>query len=101
MTAATRPPATVPARTMSSRDFNHNRSGAKKLTTAGPVIITDRGRPTHVIMSIEDYERLGGASSPPPERPMSLLQALAQADATFDFDPPRLSDNIFKPAELD
>lgn len=101
MTTATRPPATVPATTMSSRDFNQNRGGAKKRTTAGPVVITDRGRPTHVLMSIDDYESLGGRSTPRQQRRMTLLEALAQPGASFDFDPPRLSDKIFKPAEFD
>ena len=31
--------------TISSRDFNQDTSGAKKAAQAGPVYITDRGRP--------------------------------------------------------
>ena len=46
---------------ISSREFNHDTSGAKKAAAHGPVYITDRGRPAHVLLSYEDYERLLGA----------------------------------------
>ena len=46
--------------TISSREFNQDTSGAKKATRLGPVIITDRGRPAHVLLSIEEYEKLTG-----------------------------------------
>ena len=42
--------------TISSREFNHDTSGAKKATREGPVIITDRGKPAHVLLSIEEYQ---------------------------------------------
>lgn len=38
--------------TLSSREFNQDTSRAKKAADAGPVIITDRGRPAHVLLSI-------------------------------------------------
>lgn len=46
--------------TLSSREFNQNTSEAKKAAEKGPVFITDRGRPAHVLLSIEDYRRLEG-----------------------------------------
>ncbi len=46
--------------TLSSREFNHDTSGAKKAALSGPVFITDRGRPAHVLLSIDDYQRLAG-----------------------------------------
>ena len=33
-------------------------SAAKRAAAQAPVIITDRGRPTHVLLSIADYRRL-------------------------------------------
>jgi prevent-host-death family protein len=50
--------------TLSSREFNQNASEAKRAAERGPVFITDRGRPAHVLLSIADYQRLtaGGAS---------------------------------------
>lgn len=47
-------------RTIGSREFNQDVSAAKRLARVEPVFVTDRGRPTHVLMSIEDYRRLSG-----------------------------------------
>ena len=44
--------------TVSSRQFNQAASEAKRAANQGPVFITDRGRPAHVLMSIEMYQRL-------------------------------------------
>ncbi|MDL2184228.1 type II toxin-antitoxin system Phd/YefM family antitoxin [Pseudomonas sp. ChxA] len=46
--------------TISSREFNQDTSGAKKAANKGPVFITDRGKPAHVLLSIEDYQKLTG-----------------------------------------
>ena len=46
--------------TLSSRAFNQDTSRAKNAATAGPVFITDRGKPAHVLLSIEEYQRLTG-----------------------------------------
>ncbi|MDB5439010.1 MAG: prevent-host-death family protein [Caulobacteraceae bacterium] len=51
----------MPITTLSSREFNQDASGAKKAATKGPVFITDRGQPRHVLLSIEDYRQLTGA----------------------------------------
>ena len=47
-------------RTMSSREFNQDVSQAKRAARFEPVFVTDRGRPTHVLMSIEAFRRLSG-----------------------------------------
>jgi prevent-host-death family protein len=80
--------------TLTSREFNQDASGAKKAARRGPVFITDRGRPAHVLLTIEDYRRLAGGN-------MSLADALAQSDATadFEFKPPRIG-SVVKPANL-
>jgi PHD/YefM family antitoxin component YafN of YafNO toxin-antitoxin module len=44
--------------TLSSREFNQDSSRAKKATKDGPVFITDRGKPAHVLLSIEEYKRI-------------------------------------------
>ena len=46
--------------TISSREFNQDTSGAKKAARQGPVFITDHGKPAHVLLSIEDYQKLTG-----------------------------------------
>lgn len=81
--------------TISSREFNQDAGGAKKAADKGPVIITDRGRPAHVLLSFEDYQKLLGAGP-------SLLEVLAQKEeGDFAFDPPRMGDDISRPVDLD
>jgi prevent-host-death family protein len=80
--------------TLTSREFNQDTSSAKKAASQGPVFITDRGRPAHVLLTIEDYLRLSGGQ-------MSLAEALAQANTDFDFDPPRIAGRISRAADLD
>ena len=79
--------------TLTSREFNQDTSGAKKAARQGPVFITDRGRPAHVLLTIEDYQRLTGEN-------LSLAEALAQPGADLEFDPPRVGSGVFKPADL-
>jgi PHD/YefM family antitoxin component YafN of YafNO toxin-antitoxin module len=80
--------------TISSRQFNQDAGGAKRAAASGPVFITDRGRPAHVLLTFEAYQQLIGAEP-------SLLQALAQSGGDdFDFEPPRLSGVIAEPADL-
>ncbi len=50
----------MPSTVLSSREFNQDTGRAKKASTEGPVFITDRGRPAHVLLSIEEYRRLTG-----------------------------------------
>ena len=46
--------------TLSSREFNQDTSGAKNAAKQGPVFITDRGKPSHVLLTIDDYRKLTG-----------------------------------------
>ena len=46
--------------TLSSREFNQDTSKAKKAAKVGPVIITDRGRPAHVLLTFDEYKRITG-----------------------------------------
>ena len=50
----------MPITTLSSREFNQDTSRAKNAAKKGPVFITDRGKPAHVLLSIENYQRLAG-----------------------------------------
>jgi prevent-host-death family protein len=80
--------------TLSSREFNQDASRAKKAAQDGPVFITDRGRPAHVLLKIEDYQRLVGGGR-------SLLDAIAQeGEGDFDFDPPKLEGPFGRSADL-
>lgn len=79
--------------TLSSREFNQDTGRAKKATKDGPVFITDRGRPSHVLLSIEDYERLTGAAPPIAD----LLALPGAEDIAIDLPSPRDS---ARPADL-
>ncbi len=46
--------------TVTSRELNQDVTRAKRATQNGPVIITDRGQPSHVLLSIDDYLALAG-----------------------------------------
>ena len=88
------------ATTITSREFNHDTGRAKRAANDGPVFITDRGRPAHVLLSIEDYRRL----APEPPKPfMSVLESIAdyRPEADFDFDVPRLRGPLMKPVDFD
>jgi prevent-host-death family protein len=85
----------VSTKTISSREFNQDAGGAKKAAGDGPVIITDRGRPAHVLLTFEAYRALL-------ERGPSLYDAVAPAEADdIEFDPPRLDGPPGPPADLD
>jgi prevent-host-death family protein len=44
--------------TVSSREFNQDVSGVKRAAAKGPVFITDRGRTSYVLLSIQEYQRI-------------------------------------------
>jgi len=75
----------MPITSLSSREFNQDASRAKKATRSGPVFITDRGKPAHVLLSIEDYRRLAGGQP-------KIADALAMPGGEdIDFEAPRIT----------
>lgn len=79
--------------TLSSRELNQDVTRAKKAAKSGPVIITDRGKPAHVLLSFEDYQRLA-------RQRRNIADALAMPDMDHvDFDPPRVEIGI-RPVDL-
>jgi prevent-host-death family protein len=78
--------------TLSSREFNQDASKAKKAAKKGPVFITDRGKPAHVLLSIEDYRRLAGGQR-------KIADALAMPGKDVEFEPPRAEIRT-RPADL-
>ncbi len=78
--------------TISSREFNQDVSRAKR--AAGPVFITDRGRPAYVLLTIETYQGIT-------DNKESIIELLAMPEvAELDFDPPHLTQALYRPAEL-
>ncbi len=79
--------------TLSSREFNQDTSRAKKATSDGPVFITDRGRPAHVLLSIEEYQRLTG-------QPRNIVEALSMPGLSeIAIEVPRLGE-LARPADF-
>jgi prevent-host-death family protein len=79
--------------TLTSREFNQDTSRAKKAAAEGPVFITDRGKPAHVLLSIEEYRRLTGGHR-------KTADALAMPGvADIELEPPRATIGI-RPADF-
>ncbi len=79
---------------ISSREFNQDTAGAKKAAEKGPVYITDRGRPAHVLLTYEAYEQLVGA-----HHVLDTLSRPAGVEG-IEFDVP-ISDETSRPAVFD
>lgn len=80
--------------TISSRDFNQDVGKAKRATGMGPVIITDRGQPSHVLLTIDEYKKITGQGE-------SILDLLAMHEAAdIDFDSPKAA-RLIKAVEFD
>lgn len=78
---------------LSSREFNQNTSKAKRAARHGPVFITDRGRPSHVLLTAEEYQRITTG-----QKSIADLLAMPKS-AEIDFEPPRL-DKLHKVPDL-
>ena len=71
----------MPATSLSSSKLGQDISGAMRAATHGPVFISEGGQPTHVLLSIGEYQRLTR-----PRR--TLVEALAMPGLSdIDFDP--------------
>jgi prevent-host-death family protein len=80
--------------TVSSREFNQDVSRVKRAAVNGPVFITDRGHPSHVLLTIEEYQKIT-------DKKESIVELLAMPDAAdIDFEPPRLSKKLYISTDL-
>jgi prevent-host-death family protein len=80
-------------KSISGRAFNQNVSEAKRAAENGPVFITDRGRPAHVLMSIEMYQKI--------TKKGNIVDLLAMPDAAnIEFKAPKLGETLYRPADL-
>lgn len=79
---------------MSSRDFNQDVGKAKRAAAKGPVVITDRGKPAHVLLSIEEYQKLTGGTA-------NIIELIADSKAAkVEFEPPRAKGSSLKVPDL-
>lgn len=75
-----------------SREFNQSLSLAKKEALDGPVFVTDRGEPSHVLLSYSEYRRIVADS-------VSAVDALSMNGLSdIEFDPPKVAIDL-KPAD--
>lgn len=80
---------------MTSREFNQDTGGAKKAAENGPVYITDRGNPAHVLLTFDDYTNLAYSGK-------SLVELLSATPGVgeIDFEIPKF-DDLAEPATFD
>lgn len=83
------------AKTLTSREFNQDTGLAKRAAQDGPVYITDRGQPSHVLMTFEAYNKLATHSTS-----MSDLLSATPGIGDFDFEPSRSRD-LAEPMSFD
>lgn len=70
--------------TMTAREFNRDVSAAKREASKSPLIITDRGEPAYVLLSIDEFRRLDMAGS-------DLVDRLSMDDdIDIEFSPVRI-----------
>ncbi|MBF0165101.1 MAG: type II toxin-antitoxin system Phd/YefM family antitoxin [Magnetococcales bacterium] len=73
--------------TITSRQFNQDASKAKRAALDGPVFITDRGRPAHVLMTFDAYRKMSGEGAT-----ISALLAMPEGAEAFELEWPRWHD---------
>lgn len=80
--------------TLSRREFDKDVNKAQKAAQGGPVFITDQGRPVHVLLTIEEYQRIT-------HHPINIVEWLAMPGVVdLEFDPPCLRGPLYQPADL-
>ena len=81
--------------TITSKEFNQDVSKVKRNAVNGPVFITDRGHPAHVLLTMDDYQKLTKTKE-------NIVDLLAMPDAAdIDFEAPRLNKEIYRPEGFD
>jgi len=70
--------------TLSSREFNQDVGRAKRLARTEPVFVTDRGKPTHVLMSFEAFRQITGQTQ-------SIVDLLAMTESDSEIEAKPLS----------
>ena len=79
--------------TVTSRELNQDISKVKKVCEVGPVYVTNRGEPTHVMMTFEEYQKLVGKDE-------NIVELLAMDDDNIEFKALKLERDLFKAADL-
>ena len=79
---------------ITSGEFNHDVSKAKRAAAQGPVFITVRGHAAHVLLTIDEYQKIT-------DKGKSIVELLAMSGALdIDFEAPRIESELYRPADL-
>ena len=80
--------------TMTSSEFSRDVDRARRAARLGPVFVTDRGQPAHVLLTIDEYQRIT-------EGGQTIGALLGRPEvAELAFEPSQLG-NLTKPVEWD
>jgi hypothetical protein len=79
--------------TFTSRVFNQDPTSVKKAALSAPVHITERGKVSHVLLSIEKYQELAGQTQ-------NIVELLSMPDRS-DYEIQHLDASTIKAVEFD
>jgi prevent-host-death family protein len=79
--------------TVTSQAFNQNPTAVKRTASIEPVRITERGKVSHVLISIAEYESITGQSK-------NIVDLLAMPQDIEDLDFKKLDASSIKPVEF-
>jgi PHD/YefM family antitoxin component YafN of YafNO toxin-antitoxin module len=80
--------------TVTSQAFNQNPTAAKRKATKEPVKITERGKVSHVLLSIAEYEAITGQSK-------NIVDMLEMTEESADYEFDKLNASSIKPTNFD
>lgn len=78
-------------------EFNRNPSRVRRSASEEPVVITEHGRPAHVLLSYAEFERLRAPLDLPDDVHAWLRMDLADDELEFEPEPIRVG---LRPADL-
>lgn len=78
---------------VTSRSFNQDPTAAKRAASISPVQITERGKVSHILLSIDKYQEITGGSK-------NIVDMLALNDAN-DYEFKKFDATSIKPMEFD
>ena len=80
--------------TISNEEFSLNPGRATEASAGGPVFVTDGGKPTYVLLSIDDFRRLTHASE-------NIVELISEnSPDAIEFEPPRLLQSTIRPPDF-
>jgi len=80
--------------TITSKEFETDPRRARKVTSGGPVFISERGKHAFALLTLQEYRRIGGGGE-------TLADLLFDPEAAkIDFEPTRMGDEPIQAADF-